>query len=358
MVSRAAAREIGIVAASAAGLVLFATSALGLTYDARRLGMAGAQAPGSRELMSYNVAYQSMPVRRMGSGFVVPIPLGLAQLAADFPTLDPEDENFSAIRLANTALNPPFFLELGSPAEMDGDISIFVARNEFSIDFEDAQHLLPQTPLDVGTVWSPPVAALRVPPLRAYTGPFMLMEGELTFDDALHGVLAEGEPLLPNSSYPVRAGGESALGITMAFGASSRVTRGARAGDGLYAGAYMKYLLGFAMAMGESRFALTTGDTIFGSGNPLNVDYDAEYRYADFGSVGNGIGVDAGIGYRMGALDFGFGLRDIGTHIFWGKTTLERAFVNEATNQIETTVVERGTREPSGSRARSRCVRG
>lgn len=293
--------------------------------------------------MSRNVAYQSMPARRMGSAFVVPIPLGLAQLAANFPTFDPEDENFSVTRIANTALNPPFFLELGSPSRLDGDISIFVARNEFSVDFEDAQNLLPQTPLDMGTVWAPPVAALRVQRMRAYVGPFMLMEGQLTFDDALHGVMAHGEPLLPNSTYPVRAAGESGVGMTMAFGVSSQVTRGVHPGDGLYAGAYMKYLLGFAMGMGETRFALATGDTIFGAGNPLRVDYDADYRYANLGSVGNGIGFDAGVGYRMGDLDFGFGLRDIGTHIFWGKTTLERAFVNEATNEIETTVVERGT---------------
>ncbi len=291
--------------------------------------------------MSRNVAYQSMPARRIGGGFVVPIPLGLAQLAADFPTLDPEDPNFSVTRLANTALNPPFFLELGSPSELDGDISVFVARNEFSINFEDAQELLPQTPLDVGSVWSPPMAALRVQGLRAYTGPLLFLEGELQFDDAFHGVLSEGEPLLPNSTYRVNAGGESAAGMTMAFGLSSPVTRGVR-GDGLYAGAYMKYMLGFGMAMGETRFAMTTSDTIFGSGNPLDVGYEAEYRYANFGNIGNGIGFDAGIGYRVGALDFGFGLRDIGSRIYWGNTTLERATLNEATNEVETVVVEEG----------------
>lgn len=322
-------------------LLAAASTVQALTYDARRLGMASVQTPGSRELMSRNVAYQSMPARRHGAGVVVPLPLGLAQLATNFPTLDPEDPDFSVTRLANTALNPPFFLELRSPPDLDGDISVFVARNEFSIDFEDAQDLLPRSPIEMGSVWAPPLASLRVERLRAYTGPFVFTEGNVTFDEAFHDVLTQGAPLLPNSEYVVQAGGESAMGMTMAFGISSPLVRG-RPGDGLYAGAYVKYMLGFGMALGGSRFTMATGDTIFGSGDPLDVGYEAEYRYATLGTVGNGIGVDAGIGYRHGALDFGFGLRDIGSHIFWGKTTLERARVDALTNQVETSVVEYG----------------
>ncbi|MFQ5600719.1 MAG: DUF5723 family protein [Candidatus Krumholzibacteriia bacterium] len=323
-------------------LALGAPSAHGLTTDARRLGMGQTHMSGGRELSGLNVAYQSMPSRRGAGGLVIPIPLGLVQLATDFPSLDPEDADFSVTRLANLALNPPFFLELTEPSDLNGDISIYVARNEFSILFEDAQELLPQKPLEVGSVWTTPMIGLNVMGARAYASPVVFLEGEVAFDDAFYGVLAQGEPLLPNSTYRFDAGGESMAGMSFNFGYSAPVDVDAR-GNGLYAGAYVKYLMGFTMGKADTRFTMSTSDTIFGSSNPLDVGYEATVRYASFGRIGNGLGLDIGAAYRTGNIDFGIGLRDLASSIHWSRTQVERAWLDEATNEIVTETVETDT---------------
>ena len=316
-----------------------ATAASAFTTDARRLGMGNVQVVGSGELSSRNIAFQSMPGRSAGFGIVIPMPLGLVQLATDFPTLDPEDPDFSVTRLANLALNPPFFLETSNPSELDGDISIFVARNEFSILFEDAERLLPQHPIEIGTVYSVPLFGLGLQGVHTSIGPMIYVEGNVGFDDPFYGVLARGESLLPNSEYNINATGETMSGSVLNFGYSKPIFTDER-GNGLYAGASFKYLMGFWMGKADTQFSMTTSDTIFGSSDPLDVGYDATMRYSSFGSIGNGIGFDVGAGYRMGAVDFGIGLRDLGTQVHWGSTTLEQARLDEQTNEVVTETLE------------------
>ena len=319
--------------------MITAASAHAFATDARRLGMGNVQVIGSGELSSRNIAFQSMPGRNNSFGFVIPLPLGLVQLATDFPTLDPEDPDFSVTRLANLALNPPFFMELSHPSELDGDISIFVARNEFSILFEDAERLLPQRPIEMGTVYSVPLFGLGMQGVHTSVGPMIFVEGNVGFDDAFYGVLARGESLLPNSEYSVSASGETMNGSVLSFGYSKPIFADDR-GNGLYAGAAFKYLLGFWMGKADTRFSMATSDTIFGSSDPLDVGYEARMRYSSFGSIGNGIGLDVGAGYRLGAVDFGIGLRDLGSQVHWGSTTLERATLDEQTNEVVTQTLE------------------
>lgn len=317
-----------------AGCLCAAGPAEAMTFDARQLAMGSAQTPGGRDLAGLNVAYASMPQRPDAHGFVVPVPLGLVDLALHFPTVDPDDPDFSALKLVNLSLNPPFFLELLEPEPLDGDISIYVARNEFSIEFEEAARLLPQKPFEIAAVSSPPVASLDLRGVRAYVGPLLYTRGEVALDDALHGVLTRGEALLPNSEYVTWAGGEAAGGLAFNVG-YSRPIRVDERGNGLYAGAMMKYLLGLAMGSADSRFALATGDTIFGGSTPLQLDFTSLTRYSN--SVGNGVGFDFGVGYRRDAIDVGLGLRDVGTQIRWSRTTVEASYLDDATND---TVVE------------------
>jgi hypothetical protein len=315
-----------------------AVPAHGFTMDARRLGMANAHVTGSFELHNLNPAYQSMPKRTGASQVVIPLPLGLMQVANDFPTFDVNDDNFSVTRIANLALNPPFFLELKEPSQLEGDITVFVARNAFAVSFEDAQALLPQKPFDLGGVWSTPIAGLGVHKVRGYVSPVIYLEGELAFDDAMYGVLAGGEPLLPNSTYGLNATGETMVGMSYHFGLSSALHADER-GNGIYAGAFVKYLLGFNMSRGESFLSMATADTIFGSGNPMDVGYDSRLRYTRLGQVGHGIGVDAGIAYRSGSVDMGVGVRDLGSSVHWGRSIVERAWWDDATNSLESEVL-------------------
>jgi len=313
-------------------LIATANGAAAFTTNARRLAMGGVQIPGGREMASANVAYQTMPARGGGHGAAIPLPLGLLQLATDFPTLDPQDPDFSAVRLANLAINPPFFMEMSEPSRLDGDIAISIARNSFAIDFQDAQRLLPQKPLDTGGVYSRPLAGLGLLGARAYVAPVALLEGHIAFDDAMYGVLARGEPVLPNSTYEMAADGQTLGGMALNAGYSDGGW-GRDNGDGLYAGAYAKYLLGFAFARAESRFGLVSGDTIFGDSDPLDVDYDATTRYAPFGRMGHGVGFDAGVAYRTGPIDVGVGVRDLGSRVRWSSTEVEHSYYDEVTQQ-------------------------
>lgn len=350
MMKRDAGRRAIVLAGeflSVAGVLLAAAPAGAFTTDARRLGMASAVVPGSRDLASVNVAYQAMPSRRDGRGFVVPLPLGLVQLAQDFPTFDANDPDFSVTRLANLAINPPFFMETQSANELSGDISLTISRNSFAIYFEDAQSLLPQEPLNVGTLYERPLVGLGLFGVRSYLAPVVSLEGRVAFDDALYGVLSRGEPLLPNSSYSMNAGGESMGGAAFNAGYAGGGW-GREGGDGLYFGAFTKYIMGFGFGKADTRFSLATSDTIFGDSNPLDVGYDATTRVSRFGNIGNGMGFDTGVAYRVGGIDLGVGVRDLAAKVRWGSTEVEHSYLDPFTDEVVTETV--ATNEPFTSK--------
>jgi hypothetical protein len=297
--------------------------------------MGGVQAPGSQALATSNVAYQTMPSRPGAHGRAIPVPLGLVQLAADFPTFDTQDPDFSLTRLANLALNPPFFLELSSPGELDGDIALRISRNSFAIDWLDAQQHLPQQPIDFGSSYSQPLFGLGLLGARTYVSPVVTLTGEVTFDDALFGVVADGQPILPNSAYNLHADGGTMAGTSFHVGWSDGGW-GRRNGDGLYVGTYAKYILGLTVAEAETRFTLSTSDTIFGDADPLDVGYEARTRYAPFGRFGNGVGFDAGVAYRLGRVDFGVGVRDLGSSVHWSRTIVQQTALDTLTNEVVT----------------------
>ncbi len=323
------------LALAAASLFAFAAPAAAFTTDARRLGMGSPFVPGGRDLASANVAYQTMPSRRDGRGFVIPLPLGLIQLAQDFPTFDANDPNFSVTRIANLAINPPFFMETGNADPLDGDISLTIARNSFAIDIADARTLLPQEPLNVGSMYARPLFGLGLLGARTYFAPVVTLEGRIAFDNALFGVLTQGEALLPNREYTMTANGETMAGASFNVGYSGGGW-GHPNGDGFYLGAYTKYIMGFGLGKADTQFSLATGDTIFGDSDPMNVGYDATTRVSRFGKIGNGVGFDTGVAYRMGGFDIGLGLRDLGSSVHWSGTQVDHSYLDDVTGEVVT----------------------
>lgn len=330
----------GIAALAVAGAMAMPVHAF--TTDARRLAMGSVLVPGGGELAATNVAYQAMPARRTNRGVVVPLPLGLAQLASDFPTFDADDPAFSITRIANLAVSPPFFLELSQPEqELDGDIAIAIGRNSFSIDFADARELLPQQPVDMGGVYARPLFSLGIRGARTYVAPLVSMSGRVGFDDALYAALTQGAALQPNSTYAMHADGE-ALGGTSFNAGWAGGGLGRKDGDGLYAGAFAKYILGFGFGRADSRFTLATADTIFGDSDPLDVGYDALTRVSRFGRFGNGFGFDAGVAWRRRGLDVGLGVRDLASQVHWTGTEVEHTYLDDATGELRTETVATG----------------
>lgn len=237
-------------------------------------------------------------------------------------------------------------METQSPGELNGDISLTISRNSFAIYFEDAQSLLPQEPLNVGTLYERPLVGLGLFGVRSYVAPVMSLEGRIAFDDALYGVLSRGEPLLPNSSYRMSAGGESMGGASFNVGYAGG--GGRDNGDGLYFGGFTKYIMGFGFGKADTQFSLATSDTIFGDSNPLDVGYDATTRVSRFGNIGNGMGFDTGVAYRVGAVDVGVGIRDLGAKVRWGSTEVEHTFLDPFTDTVVTETV--ATNEPYTSK--------
>lgn len=333
---RTCARDTALLLAggfTACVLASVAPPASAFTIDARRLGMGGAFTPRSRELATANVAYHAVADRPSDFGRVIPLPLGLVQLATDFPTFDAESESFDVLRITETILHPPFFLELTEPDPMDGDISISLARNAFAIDFDDARDLLPQEPIRAGTTFAPPLFGLGIRGAQTFVAPLLEAEARVALDDPLYAVLSQGAPLLPNSRYDFQANATSLAGTSFHAGWSGGGW-GAPESDGVHVGAFAKYVMGFGFGTADTRVGLATADTIFGDEDPLDVLFDATTRYAPFGQIGNGIGFDAGVAYRAGALDVGVGVRDIATNVWFGKTTVEHSFIDDATGEI------------------------
>ena len=329
-------KRFAVCVAGWAALCAGAGGADAFTTDARRLGMGGVLTPGGSELATTNVAYQAMPARRDGRGVTVPLPLGLVQLATDFPTFDSEDPAFSVTRIANLAVSPPFFLELSEPRhDLDGDIAITLGRNAFAIDFADAQEFLPQTPVDMGGVYSRPLFGLGIRGAHTYVAPLVSMSGRIAFDDGLYAALAHGEPLVPNSTYAMHADGEALGGTSFNIGWAGGGW-GRPDGDGLYVGSFAKYILGFGFGRADSRFTLSTADTLFGDDDPLDVGYDATTRVSRFGRFGNGVGFDVGAAYRVRGFDVGAGVRDIASFVAWSGTEVEHTYLDEVTGEMVT----------------------
>ena len=112
--------------------------------------------------------------------------------------------------------------------------------------------------------------------------------------------------------------------------------RDPQSGDGLYLGAFGKYMLGFGFGTAETHLGLASGDTIFGDADPLDVRYDGLTRYANLGQMGNGFGMDLGAAYRRGGVDVGVGMRNLASQVTWSRTTLEHSYLDEATNEMIT----------------------
>ena len=329
------------VGLAAAGLAATALPAGAFTIDARRLGMAGVLSPREGGLATANVAYYAVADRPGEQGYVVPVPLGLVQLATDFPTFDAQSESFDVLRITETILHPPFFLELKQPDPLNGDIAISIARNAFAVDFEDARELLPKEPIRAGTIYSPPILGLGIQGAQTFVAPLLEAEARVALDDPLYAVLSQGAPLVPNSTYHFVADAASLAGTAFHAGWSGGGW-GRTGGDGVYVGAFAKYILGFGFGMADTRFGLATADTIFGDEDPLDVTFDAWTRYSPFGRIGNGFGIDAGVAYRTGAIDVGLGIRDVATNIWFGGTSLEHSYLDDTTGEIVSETVSTG----------------
>lgn len=304
-------------------LVLFALMASGgtaraQTFSARRMAMGGViLAGGGTGSSSANVAYRAVP-RAPNSGWALPLPIGLVPLLADPPELDPDKPGFNLYELANLLYNPPWNLQLRSPAVPGNDITIVVGKDHLAVDLGDMKNVFPKDQTRNEAVVNGPELGFSIKRFFLAAAPLVHYENDLSFNDALRGAIA-GDEFLPNTSYAMfdRGSGQAAAGVHLGWAGPLMQTGDPRGkGMGLYAGARVKLMRGLAYASTDNTVAFTTANEILAI-DPVNVNYLGHHY--DTGPEGGrfGRGLDLGAVWMAAGLEAGLGVNDIGTTFDW-----------------------------------------
>ena len=307
-----------ILALALLALVVSGGAASAQTFSARRMAMGGAILAGGGSGGSVaNVAYRGVPAAPR-SAWSLPLPIGLIPLLADPPELDPDKPDFNVYELANLLYNPPWNLQLRSPAVPGNDITILIGKDHLSADLGDVKNVFPHDPSRIATVLNGPELGFTVKRFFLAAAPLVHYENELSFNDALLGAI-DGEEFRPNTSYETtdRGYGQVAAGVHLGWAGPLVQTGDPRGkGMGLYAGARVKLLRGLAYGSTDNSVAFTTGDEILAN-DPVDVHYVGHHFDAGPEGGGFGRGLDVGAVSMAGGLEAGLGVNDIGTTIDW-----------------------------------------
>ncbi len=307
--------------------------ARGQALDARRMGMGGVVLGSGGT--GANVAYDAVPApRSRDEGRSLALPLGLIQLLADPPELDPDDPDFNAFELANLLYNPPWHLQLVKPDAPSGDVTISVAKNSLAVDLAELHELFPEEGTQFGGVAGSGGFSVAVGRFSLGIAPLIHDQNKLTLNDALQGALARGEPFVPNTDYVMNDAGRGQAAVGLQAGYAQRLLGAgddprAAGGWGIYAGARAKALRGLAYGDVTGDVGFTTPDTLFGSSSVV-LDYHALMRTAGPGDGGLGYGLDLGAVWVAGGTELGVGVNNVATRLPW-KTLVREAYRDTAT---------------------------
>jgi hypothetical protein len=314
--------------------------------NARRLGMGGVVTSDNSHLASANIALRA--VRQGQVTGTIPLPFGLVQLAASFPTFDPEDPEFNIFELADLAINPPLNYSVRSPGAISSDVSIFLARDAFRIDLNSVGRVVPRESISSGSVYHLPGIGERFGVVYPHVYPMVHVRSAIDLGDDLRAALRNAVPIKTNTRYSLTgdARGQAAVALQVDVAFCAWRSRGLTAQreesdprrDGttaLYVGIGPKYLLGLALGDARVECGVTTRDTLFGD-DPVDFDITARDRFAVVGGdggIGSGLGSDIGAVFYWRNFELGIGLNDVGSRIHW-KTTVERHEYDDVTDEF------------------------
>jgi hypothetical protein len=311
--------------------------------SARRTAMGGVALPGAG-LEGANVAYLAVP-RGAQDARDIPLPLGLIQLAADPPVLDPEDPDFNAFELANLLYNPPWNVQLIEPKPPSADVTVSVAKNSLAVDVAELRGLFPEAGTRFGTVTTAPVFGIGFLRIAVGAGVLVHDQNELGLNDPLQRALGRGEPFVPTTDYRMDDHARGQAAATLHVGYAQPLLRAGKdprapGGKGLYAGARAKLLRGLAYADAKSTVSFTTPDTLFGNSSVV-LDYHTLTRTAGPSDGGLGAGLDVGTAWVAGATELGVGVNDVRTVIGW-ETLVREGYRDPATGDYTERELARG----------------
>ncbi len=298
-----------------------------------------------------NVAFRAIPAAP-GEPRRIPLPLGLAQLAAQPPILDVDNPDFSALAIADRlVLNPPDDLRLTSPPTGEGStITIHLAEDEIILDFGEAKRLVPGEAAESGGRFAADLFTARVAGIDFGVTPLVIERSRLELSDDLTAALRDAEPLTANGVYSLdeemEAAAALALGLTYArqvAGPAIIVEPGLPYPDPtgwrLYAGGGAKLLLGIAYFDNHARVDVLPTIPLLDPDDPTDVEIAGTVRTSipgGGGSTGQGLAFDAGIAavYEQ-AWEVGIGVADVGGWIRW-RTAVDAIVVDDATGDLRT----------------------
>ncbi len=321
--------------------------------DARRLGMGGVVTSDGGSVRDANVAFRAVP---KGKGVrAIPLPIGLIQLASDWPTFDTKDSTFNVWKIVNLAMNPPLTLTINGPEAASGDIAVYVAQDSLQVNLGDVQRVVPKEPMVSGGVYHLPGIGKTFGSVFVQVAPLIHMKNSFGLSPELRAALHDAVPFTNNTRYEMRDAGEAQAAIALQAGLARRVAYAPgplesetddprrNGSTALYLGGAPKVLWGLGYGGAEGSGGITTGDTLFGTNSPVTIDMTSRTRDAAIGTEGGtgfGIGSDVGAVFYVHNVELGVGLNDLGSQIHW-KTTVRRHVYVDSTNDFVTTIVAR-----------------
>ena len=276
-----------------------------------------------------NVAFRAVP---KGAGWgSIPLPLGIIQYLSDHPSFDPNDPDFNVFSILDLAANPPLTLKLSDPGDVSGDISIFVAKDSLQVDLADVRKAIPKESMKFGGVYHLFGVGKSFGAFFVQFSPLVHVRNEISLNDKFRRALRDAEPFTSNTRYGIKDEGVAQAAIAYQVGYAARAFHAARAesasadprrngGTSIYVGAAPKYLMGLAYGQIISNAGVTTGDTLFGSSDPVAVDMAGLTRHAAIGGeggLGHGLGADLGTVLYWRNFELGIGVTDVGSTIHW-----------------------------------------
>jgi hypothetical protein len=158
--------------------------------------------------------------------------------------------------------------------------------------------------------------------------------------DNFIGALSEAEPFEADEEYAVVSEGYGAVMASVNASHGRKVPFDLFGEDNpSYFGFTAKYIMGWAYADAETRFAIRTLDPVFSTDAPPDVEFEAIVRsshpeWGTYGPSGHGFGLDFGVLTQFDRLEIGVGVQDLYSRVWW-EAEVERWRLNQDSNEIK-----------------------
>lgn len=351
-------------------LCLFAGHAVAQTLDARTLGTGGTELgrPTANLRRTNPAAYAAPSLEPVGER-AYPLPIGL--LNADFPSIDPDDDDFDLVALTDFLWNIPWNLQFGRPDSPSGDVTLGIAYDAVTIDLQDARELVPRDGFTAGGRTSL-LSFGRTYDLGQRYGTvhvdlfdlYAIDDVDLELDDSLVRVLRDVEPIVGGRSYGLRGRGILQTGFTTGIVYAREIPLGEGSIDAtaddwldqywdaearrprLWAGVGVRRYFGVAVVDLDTRVDLTGRDPLLGDDGSFTTGLASQLRQASpdgFGGWGSAWGVDLGAILRWRTWEFGAGVSDLFAEMTWSKGRVQHYdYDPELDTVIDRVVLEDG----------------